>query len=318
MNGETFCCICHVRVEKPKILGGRAYCERCHAKVTKERGGLWQAGIVEIVALLIFVALVAFVGAPLIRSAGIESRRPEDPVVILIGIILALIPALIWLAFFYQQDRLEPEPKPYVFGVFLLGVLLAGAVSTPLTRDLFQVEDWLYQSALSRILGSILVIGFVQEFLKYAAVRYSVYSSAEFDERVDGVIYATAAGLGFATMLNFQYVLAFGGVDPTVGAIRMVVNALAHASFAGVIGYFLGQAKFEAKGPLWLPAGLCLVAIINGLFFYVEDVATSQGLQFRPAYGLALAAAIAILTFAAVFYLIRRANARTLAESSAE
>ena len=317
MNNESFCCVCHIQVEEPKMLGGRPYCANCYPKVTQERRGLWQAGVIEIVALLIFVALVAFVGAPLIRAAGIESRRPGDPVVVLIGVILALIPALIWLVFFYRQDRLEPEPKQYVFGVFLLGALLAGAAAIPLTGDLFQVEDWLYRSVLSRILGSILVVGFIQEFLKYAAVRYSIYSSAEFDERVDGVIYATAAGLGFATMLNFQYVLAYRGVDPTIGAIRMVVNALAHASFAGVMGYFLGQAKFEAKGPLWLPAGLCLVAILNGLFFYVEDVATAQGLQFRPVYGLAVATVIAIATFAAVFYLIRRANIRTLVEGRA-
>ena len=49
------------------------------------------------------------------------------------------------------------------------------------------------------------MIGFIQEFLIYAALRYTVYYSPEFDERVDGIIYAAAAGLGYATTLNLQY-----------------------------------------------------------------------------------------------------------------
>ena len=31
---------------------------------------------------------------------------------------------------------------------------------------------------MTEILGSILVVGFTQEFLKYAAVRYSIYYSS--------------------------------------------------------------------------------------------------------------------------------------------
>lgn len=310
---ENICCVCHIRAgETRPELGGRIYCDVCRGKVTRDRRGLWWTVVVEIVALLIFVAVIA----------GIAGTAPtlEGTSLILAGILMALIPALIWLVLFYQQDRLEPEPKHFVLGVFILGAILANAVALPIIRDLFQVQDWIYTSTLSRILGSILVVGFVQEFLKYAAVRYTIYSSAEYDERVDGVIYATAAGLGFATMLNFVYVLDYGGVNLTVGAIRMVVNALAHASFAGVMGYFLGQAKFESKGPLWLPLGLCIAAILNGLFFYVEDVATApqatlgaQGFQFQPIYGLVVAALIAVVAFAAVFFLIQQANKATLA-----
>jgi len=98
---------------------------------------------------------------------------------------------------------------------------------------------------LVNLLVSILVIGFTQEFLKYAAVRYSVYMLPEFDERMDGILYGTASGLGFATMLNITYIMDSGGVDLGVGIIRIVVTALAQASFAGISGYFLARAKFE-------------------------------------------------------------------------
>ena len=154
--------------------------------------GLWLAGGGLVLLLLVFVALVAFV-APLLPATL------DGPPLILAGLVVALVPAVIWLAFFYQQDRLEPEPKTYVLKVFLLGALLAAAAGIPLVRDLFQVGQWLYTNLWTHLLGSILVVGFVQEFLIYAAVRFSIYSSAEFDQRVDGIIYATAAGLGFAT-----------------------------------------------------------------------------------------------------------------------
>lgn len=268
--------------------------------------GLWMASLGLILVILAFVGLVALVAPRL--PAGLSGTA-----LVAAGAVIALVPAIIWLAFFYQQDRLEPEPKGHVIKVFILGALLATAVGIPVVRDLFKVSTWLYSTVWTRLLGSILVIGFVQEFLKYAAVRYSVYGSAEFDERVDGVVYAIAAGLGFATMLNIDYVIGRGGVDLVVGVVRVTVTALVHAATAGVMGYFLGQAKFEHT-PFWyLPLGLVLASALNGAFFWAQDLVTRQGLAFNPWYGLLLAVGVAAIALAIVFWLIRRANAETLA-----
>jgi RsiW-degrading membrane proteinase PrsW (M82 family) len=301
------CCVCNSPVDEgAKMLGGRYYCDVHFAKVARHRKSLWWTSIVEVAALVIFVILVALVATVLPESL-------EGPPLIIAGLAMALVPALIWLLFFYQQDSLEPEPKAYVLGVFILGALLANSIALPVIKDLFQTQNWLYDSVWTHILGSILIIGFTQEFLKYAAVRYTIYPTAEFDERGDGVVYATAAGLGFATMINLHYVIDNHGVALGVGAIRIAVTALAHASFAGVMGYFLGQAKFEDKPVWYLPGGLTLAAVLNGLFFYVQDVATTRGLSFNPWNGMVLAVIIALGTFGIVFWLIRRANAETLA-----
>jgi RsiW-degrading membrane proteinase PrsW (M82 family) len=305
--GEVICCVCHEVVsEGGGLLGGRHYCDEHLAKVARDRLSLWRTGIVEIAAIVIFVAIVALI-APLLPATL------EGAPLIIAGLIVAIIPAIIWLFFFYQQDKLEAEPKQNVLGVFLLGALLAHSIALPVVGDFFHTQTWLYDATWTHILGSILIIGFLQEFLKYAAVRYTIYPTPEFDERVDGVIYATAAGLGFATMINFRYVLDNQGVALGVGAIRIAVTALAHASFAGVMGYFLGQAKFEDEPTWYLAAGLSLAATLNGLFFYVQDVATARGLSFNPWNGLILAVVIALATFAVVFWLIRQANAETLA-----
>src|SRR5690606_34230165 len=137
--------------------------------------------------------------------------------------------AALWLAIFYRLDRLEPEPKHMVLNVYLVGALLTAALHGPILQGVFNVNQWLYNNWWSHLLGGILVVGFLEQFIVYLAVRYVIFDDPEFDERVDGVIYAVAAGLGVATILNFNYVLQHGGVDLNIGSIRMVVHALAHA-----------------------------------------------------------------------------------------
>jgi RsiW-degrading membrane proteinase PrsW (M82 family) len=310
--GRFTCCVCHKLVDDdaPR-LGGRVYCDYHYAKVTRERSSVWRSSAAQIALIIIFA-----VGVALIAKA--TEPTLDGMALVLVGVVLALVPAVLWLLLFYGQDRLEPEPKPFVIGVFVLGALLASAVGIPVVREVFRVQDWLGRSLIVNLLGSILVVGFVQEFLKYAAVRYSVYLHPEFDERMDGILYGTAAGLGFATMLNIHYVVGSGGVDLGVGVIRIVVTTLAQASFAGVSGYFLGRAKFEEEQVWWLPTGLTVAAVLNGLFTVISGSVTRVGSAMsgstaNPWYSLLLAAVVAGLVFSVLMVLIRRSIRLTLA-----
>jgi RsiW-degrading membrane proteinase PrsW (M82 family) len=311
---QLICCVCHKPVvEDAPRLGGRAYCGEHYAKVGHDRRSVWRSSVVTIVILVAFALVVAFLAS---RTEVVL----EGTALVVAGVVLAVVPALLWLAFFYLQDLLEPEPKRYVAGVFFIAALLASAVGIPLVRNVYRVQDWLGYSLLVSILGSILAVGFVQEFLKYASVRYSIYLLPEFDERMDGVLYGTVAGLGYATMLNINYVIDSGGVDLAVGVVRIVVTALAQASFAGISGYFLGRAKFEEEPVWWLPLGLTIAAVLNGLFTVVLGGVTRTGsvLSGRtatPSYCLILAAVVAGLTLVALLVLIRRANRMTVARA---
>ncbi len=308
----AFCCVCQKPLdETAPRLGGRAYCEEHYAAVARDRRSVTRSTVLAVVALVLFAALVAVI-------VSLTQPVLEGAALVITGVGLALVPALLWLVFFYVQDRLEPEPKTYVAGVFFLAALLGAAIGIPVVRDLYSVGDWLGASPLVTLLGSILVIGFVQEFLKYASVRYSVYPLPEFDERMDGILYGTAAGLGYATALNINYVVASGGVDLAVGVVRITVNALAQASFAGISGYFLGRAKFEEEPVWWLPLGVTTAAVLNGLFQVAYGAVTRTkavvtGQMSTPWYGLGLATVIAGLTLAVLLYLVRRANRLTLA-----
>jgi RsiW-degrading membrane proteinase PrsW (M82 family) len=310
---RLICCVCEKPIEGQAIqMGGRPYCASCHAKVTADRRGTWWASLVGAGVLVLFVLLVALI-------AGAAKPHLEGAALLAAGIILALVPAVIWLTIFYAQDVREPEPKRLVLSVFVLGALLAQAVGRPVTEDLFRVSQWMASAGpLLHILAAILIVGFTEMFLVYAAVRYTVYGSPEFDERVDGVIYGTAAALGYATVLNVGFVVQAGGVDLVAGVIRIAVTALALASFGGLVGYFLGRCKFEDEPLWWMPAGLALAAVLDGLFLYVrgEITTTAVGLHgggYNPWPGLILGAVVAGVTFGVLFSLLNRLRRRAAA-----
>ena len=273
------------------------------AKAIHERKHVWRDEFLLIVSLCVFVGLVYFIDGAL---------KPvfTPSTLILTGVVLALVPAAIWLTFFYLQDRAEPEPKGFVLGVFALGAILASAIGIPVVENLFRVSHWLRADTLTTILGGILVVGFTQEFLKYAAVRYSIYNSDEFDEPTDGVVYATAAGLGYATVLNIQFVVSNGGVDLGAGIIRIAVVALAQAAFSGITGYFLGRAKFESEPVWWMPLGITLAAVFNGVFNWLLGILnrptiTLNGATTNTWMGLVLAAVVAFATTGVILALVR-------------
>lgn len=274
------------------------------SKSIHERKHVWRDEFLLVIGLCVFVGIV---------YALDNALHPvfTPTTLLLTGVFLAIVPAFIWMIFFYLQDSAEPEPKGYVIGVFVLGGLLAASIGIPVVENLFRVSHWIYTNTVATILGGILVVGFTQEFLKYAAVRYSIYHSDEYDEPTDGVIYATAAGLGYATMLNINFVISNGGVDLGTGIIRMAVVALAHAAFSGITGYFLGRAKFESEQIWWMPLGITLAATFNGLFNWLQGVVTRptitlSGSTNNPWLGLALAAVVALITTGLVLTLVRR------------
>jgi RsiW-degrading membrane proteinase PrsW (M82 family) len=269
-----------------------------------ERPGLGMS------ALWAFVGLLAFVGIFNFLLPDLGDNLNEGGLITL-GLIFSLVPALLWLVVFYRLDEREPEPKQVVLAVYGVALLLAAAVYPALVQGLFQLDRWLYVSWWGQLFGEVLVTGMLGMGIVYAAVRVVVYLSPEFDERLDGVIYGMAAALGVATVVNFLYVLRHGGVDLDIGSIRMVVNAMGYASFGGVLGYFLGQARFEQTPAYYVPGGLGLAALLTGLYFFLLDRTATDALGTNGGRDLLLAAFLALLAVLLLTYLINRTNEET-------
>jgi RsiW-degrading membrane proteinase PrsW (M82 family) len=147
----------------------------------------------------------------------------------------------------------------------------------------------------------------LQEFFKYASVRYTVFFSREFDEPLDGIVYCTAAGLGLSAMLNFFYVLDHQGVNLSYGLSRMFINSLAHACFAAVTGYFLGLTRFRPC-QVKVTLGLLMAVLCNGCFFFLLEKVSYVGFNISITNGLALAAVFCGALLAIIFNLIHKAQ----------
>ncbi len=268
------------------MLGHRVYCARHFALVNKSHSGFWRAGLIQIAGVGVFSGVVAFL-------AGLLPPLSGTPLV-LVGLLLAIVPAVVWLIFFYRQDRLEPEPKARIAQVFVLALLLADVVGIRLIRDWMRLPEWATFDTTTSLLASILVIGFTYQAIAYIAVRAVVYATSEFDERMDGIVYGTVAGLGVATLVNLRYIIENGGVALAPGVIRVTTTSLALASFSGLMGYFMAQAKFEHKPAWWVPLGLVVAAVLNGLFSWLISEVSAAGLSVDPWRSLLLGLAVAL------------------------
>lgn len=155
----------------------------------------------------------------------------------------ALAPGAALLMFFYLKDRYEPEPKRLVLYVFMAGA----AVFLPvvLVEEAFWRLEPRLLASLHPLYVALVVAAVPEETMKALAVRLTGYRWAEFDEPMDGVVYAVAASLGFATVENFFYVLEHGWAT---AAARAALAVPGHALFGVAMGYYLGRAKFARQG----------------------------------------------------------------------
>jgi RsiW-degrading membrane proteinase PrsW (M82 family) len=307
MSETLPCCICGEPVAPPyNIIGQRVYCARHYALLNKPNRGFWRAGLFQILLMGAFSAAVA----ALASGVGALGR----PALIGLGLFLAVVPSALWLIFFYRQDRLEPEPKTKIAQVFLLALVLADVLALRMFNDWFELSRWAAAQTVTSLLANVLVVGFTIEAIVYAAVRLVVYTTPEFDERMDGIVYGTVAGLGVATLLNLHYVIDNNGVALGPGVIHVVTTALAQASFAGLLGYFMAEAKFEHRPIWWVPLGLAIAAVLNGLFTWLVNEISATGLTVQPWRSLALGLVLALAVFGLLLLLMRRATSATLGQ----
>jgi protease PrsW len=189
----------------------------------------------------------------------LESQGEPVNAAVIVG--LAFAPALFWFWFFARRDR-NPEPAGLLLRTFLWGALMV------IPAGLLQVFlESIGSSAFGAGVGSsllLLTVGPIEEVSKFIAAR-SIAKNKAFDEPVDGLIYATAAALGFATLENVLYMFQNGA---SIILLRGPISTLGHVLFALPWGYAMSLKRFrgQAAGRWILRRGLLLGALLHGLF----------------------------------------------------
>lgn len=184
-------------------------------------------------------------------------------------LILLIAPALFWAAYHYYHDRHQPEPFHYLLLTYVLGIG-AGYLSTLGYQGLahlgldYNVFDLAENNKLGLLLYSVLVIGVVEEVIKFLPFVLICIRLRHFDESMDGIIYASFIALGFATYENYHYLQILSGYE-ALG--RAVASPLVHVLFSSIWGYLYGRAIIRNK-QLWPAAliGVASAAMVHGLY----------------------------------------------------
>jgi RsiW-degrading membrane proteinase PrsW (M82 family) len=268
---------------------------------SKRRSGLWLSTAFSIVGLLLIV-LLSFI-ADKTLSLGTNSV-----LLWIISLLIAFIPPIIWLTVFYRQDRLDPEPKSYVFKTLILGALIQKAVYAPLI-ELAGIQSG-SKSVISDYIFTVILVALIQESMKLLSVRYALYHSSEFDEKIDGIIYGSALGLGFAAMTNLDLIISNGGAALSAVSSIVVIESLGHASFTGLSCYFLSVSKYQKFSIVRLPAAVIIATSLNAVSRILIDKLVRAGFKVNYIIGIIPAALVAVAVFGLLVFITSKSSGK--------
>lgn len=184
---------------------------------------------------------------------------------VLLCILLASVPALIWGSIFYKKD---PVYRPKALQTFLLGMCSVLPIllykwswnffpqvniftyTDSFTTDLFAFTNHLYLPLGT--LFAFMFVGVIEEYMKNLVVRKA--DKGFFRNIDDAIEFSIISALGFAfveNILYFYYIWEYQGMDVLLVSFvfRALFSTFAHILFSGIYGYFYGMAYFA--DPLW-------------------------------------------------------------------
>lgn len=184
----------------------------------------------------------------------------------------AFLPVMFWAAYHYHHDRHRPEPVINLIIALGLGAaasLLADfcysfAASVGLRFDVAALAE---SNLLGLFAYAVLGIGLIEELAKMLPFLFIVLRFRAFDEPLDGIVYASFLGLGFASVENLHF---FNHLSATEAIARGFAGPLVHIVFASVWGYHIGAASLAGQSVVKATlVWLCITATLHGIYDFV-------------------------------------------------
>ena len=222
------------------------------------------------------------------------------------------IPALIALWLVDRLDAKRPEPRSTRWLVVLVGMLsvipalVLEVVLSSVTAGRIEPQ-MTYQGSSFQ---AFIVAAGVEEACKIAMVYWVVWRRPEFDERLDGIVYASRGGLGFALVENVLYLLNQHSLQGqiVVWVERALLAVPGHAMWSGMIGAMAARRRFDGTG-LGLIGGYLLAVAFHGAYdvsVFVQQPLHLEGRDTASHILLVVPVALTVLAF-----LVVRSMART-------
>ena len=187
----------------------------------------------------------------------------------LLGAILAS--ALFWMQYVDLKDRRQPEPRRRLLLAFVLGMVAWGlSVLTFVALEAVGVPDVRWGDHGWTAVFCFLIVGPLEEGAKALMAYLFVFRWREFDEPIDGFVYAAAIALGFASLENFNSLPDLGWSSQLARTIALPIT---HTLFSAIWGFGAAHARFAVPPGrcrlFWQIGTLALAMMAHGLYDYV-------------------------------------------------
>lgn len=173
-----------------------------------------------------------------------------------------LIPALVWLWFWLQEDR-HPEPKWLIFFTFIAGMVVVLAV--------LPIEKWVITYFSGFLV--ILLWAAAEEILKLVGAYLVALRRKAMNEPIDALIYMITIALGFAALENTLFlfnILQKGDIITyiTTGNFRFIGATLLHILSSSAIGGAIALSFYKSKIRkfIYISIGVVLSIAIHTIF----------------------------------------------------
>lgn len=186
-------------------------------------------------------------------------------------IALTVAPGLAIALYVYWRDKFDREPLRLLALCFFLGIL--STLPVLFVNMLWQRMGFgISSDLLSTAVYAFVCVAGTEELAKFLVLRMAAYPRMAFNEPYDGITYSVMVAMGFATAENFLYV--FSNTHPEeayqVAVIRMFTAVPAHATFAILMGYFTGLAKFRQSKAIGLHlTGIFIAVVFHGFYDFL-------------------------------------------------
>ncbi len=186
-------------------------------------------------------------------------------------ILLAIFPGLVIALLIYRADKYEHEHWLPLGITFLMGVLI--------TFPIIKLQEWYNDlgwdsnhTLWSTFISAFILVSLSEETCKCLGLLIYPFRKKFFNEPLDGIVYSVMIGMGFATLENLLYAFRY---DIGTTAVRALTAVPAHATFAAIMGFYVGRAKFRPHGK-WklILKGWAIAVGIHGLydFFILQQL----------------------------------------------
>lgn len=241
-----------------------------------------------------------------------------DPVLLILAIILAFVPSLIYLVMIRYTEKYNRESWGDLGTAFMWGATMS-LIVVVLIRGIFLVEFKETEPALASnpelmaLVAVSIITPIAAELIKPVGLFFVRHT---LDEAEDGLIYGAAIGLGYAAVENLLYgifVFFSYGIETflTMVVVRSISVVLINASATSLSCYGVTRstASLHKQGSILLfPLFLFMAIGIHGIFNYLALVGSGgvagSGISYK--YSLIFAVGISLITISLVYFKIYR------------